>query len=122
MPNRSVLNVGKRTLVAKSCSGCGHFKMASEFRKLSSGKLVGYYNNECRSCHHKSARKANLRTNHRSMEKATRTRASWTESEVKILWKLTEQGKSREYIAHALGRTVNAVGLAKLRYPKKETS
>lgn len=109
------MRIGTRTLVAKTCYGCGELKMASEFRKAH-GK---WPQSDCRPCQHITAKQSDKRRNDQTQTTASNARSEWTEREVKALWELVDQGLTSREIGVKIGRSMTAVSQAKGRYPRR---
>lgn len=116
MPNRSVLNVGKRKLVAKTCTACGLFKDASEFRISNKG----YYDPGCKRCQHISAKKHDKKTESESLATAHRHRDPWSDDEIKMMKKLLGEGLKIREVAAKLERSYSSITQAKYKYLQKE--
>ena len=112
MPGRHTLNPGTRTVLAKSCSTCGDFKQASEFR-MSRGKWL---QSQCKKCQHTAAKKSNQRTNGTSRDRAYRNNQPWTLAEVRQLEAYLQQGVPLANVAYRLNRTLFGVNSAIRRY------
>jgi|SRR6478609_6243107 len=97
--------VGKRTLLAKSCLTCGHFKQASEYRITNKG----YWQSECKNCQHGSAKVADKKAINRSRPRAKKHHDIWTDSELRQLAAMRRIKMPIEIIAKELKRSIPAI-------------
>lgn len=118
MPDRNGPSVGKRTLLAKSCTMCGHLKMASEFRKQTN-RL--WYQSECNKCKWTASNAVTTQLNNETRDSATKIWSLWTDEDFKVLEEMTARGCSAKEIAVKLERTVHSVYNMR-KQTKKETA
>lgn len=114
------LQIGQRTLLAKTCMRCGELKQASEFklgRRGTSRKM--YYNSECWPCHKARIQKVTKDANNKSLDVATSHYYEWTDSDLTEVAFLSQMGHSAAEIAAKLNRTVSAIYNARQRLAKE---
>lgn len=103
-----------RTLLARTCTRCGHFKQGDEFKVM---WLSTHKNRNkswarhpwCRPCVLNVTEAATKKANHKSWDKAYNHRQHWTCDELDHLYVLHRVGYSGEVIAETLGRSIAAV-------------
>lgn len=113
MPGRLAVNIGKRILLAKTCSVCREFKQGSDFRTT----RQGYHPPECKKCHQlRVAARAKV-VNRRQMHKVTKkTGTPWTEHDIAKLKVMVADRMGASEIARILDRSIMSVYMAKTRY------
>ena len=110
------IQCGVRPLVAKTCKSCGALKLASEFPKFRhTSNGVFYYHSNCKKCGIKKASKSVKRANALSIDEAEQARSEWSPSDRDTLARLTAAGASAAETAKALGRSINAIYMARHR-------
>jgi hypothetical protein len=105
-------SVGRRILLAKTCSRCGELKQGHEF----SINNHGYYLGDCDHCKYLYAKESTIRANHASQDHAHKNGDPWTSGDLVRLAELLNLDLPYKEIAKRLGRTINAITVAKNRY------
>ena len=100
-----MINVGTRTVVAKSCVLCGVLKMANQFAVVQKK----YRDSYCRTCHNRHGRPVMRGHQETASKAASKHREPWTDSDISRLRELIEDGLTGPQIALALKRTVYSV-------------
>lgn len=99
------MNVGKRTVLAKSCKACNVFKQAVAFGL----RRDGYRESNCTRCKNLSYRSRSIQLQQEARVLAHGHGSPWTGEDFRILEELEEAGHTAQTIAFTLGRTVYAV-------------
>lgn len=99
------MDIGRRTLLAKTCTCCNVLKQASEFRTVS--KI--YKCSWCNKCKNNQTVSTTRIAQRKSSEGARRLYQPWTEGDIRLLDEMVSEGRSAHYMASVLGRTVYAV-------------
>ena len=104
--------VGKRRLLAKTCTQCGELRNADKFQH----QVTGYWGTYCFTCNSKQSNKLVNKSNAESQDKATSKHNPWTDKDIEKLWALYYEGKPHVEIAAALGRTRSSIATALTRF------
>lgn len=100
-----MINVGTRTLLAKSCAACGEFKQSKEFVK----SMGIYKNSYCNKCRNEMAAPLVKEHQQEALDAAVRHRQPWTDQDIKALLAMIEKGCTGPQMALSLNRTVYSV-------------
>ena len=100
-----MITIGKRTLLAKTCTMCGVFKQAGEFSFI---KQV-YRDSYCKPCHNKHTTPRVREQQERALAAAEKHREPWCEAEVQTLREMFSEGRTAAQIASVLERSIYAV-------------
>lgn len=112
------IDVGTRTLLAKTCRCCGELKPPEKFGHVKVKRKL-YVNSECYSCQSKKTLIATAAHQERVKRVAVRHQQPWTDQDIKKLSEMTERGLSGAVMALALNRTVYSVYTMKNRLNKE---
>ena len=104
--------VGRKALLAKSCTECWEVKQASEFTRMSSG----YYDPKCKPCHAHEASVNTVNNQKESLANSNNHRQLWTNEDFKLLQKLMDEDASIQEMAVQLNRTVYAIYTVRTKY------
>lgn len=111
------ISIGKRTVLAKTCTKCCRFKQANEFGRVQ----VVYLNSYCRRCHNGVSTPNMYYHQERSHQVAVRHRAAWTAADVQKLEEMVEKGLTGPQMSLALNRTLYAVYTMKNKLSKEKS-
>ena len=114
------INIGSRTLVAKTCGKCGHFKQSRDFNShidKNTKRLV--HSGYCKKCHVAAAAESNRRIRERTRQEAVRAGQPWGAEDLNEMYALINKGYSHAQIALMMGRSILGVEHALERYPRR---
>jgi len=99
-----------RTLVAKTCLGCGQLKMAEHFSKSKrTTQARAYYEAACKSCSSAQSAGITTRINDELLLTAHNHHQIWSGAEIKRLEELDALGWKAKDIAKDIGRSLNSI-------------
>lgn len=102
------LSCAQRTLVAKTCRGCGELKLAKHFSTVTM-KSGRYRNSQCHDCNNATGKVVMKHHQRKAVKGAVKHAQPWSEEDIKRLDELTADRVPAAEIAIELNRTVYSI-------------